>query len=314
MITAEATASLRAWLVKLFVNAIGAISKEEDREEVLRWLELSRQVLDSDLSAKEKFAKLYALTDARKTAQIVLNSVFESVKNYKNADLPLAVKVSIPLTLLAVPVIGGHGAGIAALGSAIGLPALVLVFLGSAGITSVLETFARHPSARASLAAILALIAHDEVLRQIKAAIKAGRQGPPRQPVRSEMPEDEVAIRLKLLSMDPIEFESHVMSFFGDTAAVTQQCHDGEIDGFAKSSDGKLIVVQCKRYAPENPIGRPDIHQFRGALEEYEANSGYFVTTSYFTDPARDAAAKSQKISLIALEDLVLWHQTAPAF
>jgi hypothetical protein len=313
----DVKASLRNWLINLFVGALKHVSKEEDRGEVLLWLELSRDILASDCSQKEKFAQLYALMNAKKTARIVLNSVVEAVKNYKNADLPLAVKVSIPLTLLAVPVIGGQGAGVAAFGSAIGLPVLLLFFLGTAGLTSIIDAFVNNPSIRPHILGIVAEIAHDEILRNIKAAMKEGTQGPPREPKRAEMPGDEAGIRATLFAMSPSEFEDHTMSFFrtiDPLATATPPGADGGIDGFAKHPNGKLMVVQCKHYAPGNSVGRPAIHQFRGAMEEFEAWKGYFVTTSTFTTHAANAAARSKKVVLIDMEQLVVWHKEAPTF
>lgn len=310
-------ANLRDWLIKLFIASIKNVSRDEDRAEILLWLELSREILASDHSQKDKFTKLYGLLSARKTAQIVLNSVVESVKNYKNADLPLAVKVSVPLTLLALPVVGGHGVGVAAFGSAIGLPVLFLIFLGTAGITSIIEAFVSNSKARPYLASVMALIATDEVLRRIRTAINEGTQSPPIEPVRSEMPENEDEIRAKLFAMGAIEFERHVMSFFreaGLDAAATQASNDGGIDGFAKHSNGKLIVVQCKRYASGLSVGRPAIHQFWGAIEETQAWQGYFVTTSYFTNHAVKAAECSRKIHLVEMNALVGWHKSAPSF
>ncbi len=274
MIAGDVRANLRDWLIKLFIASIKNVSRDEDRAEILRWLELSREILASDRSQKDKFTELYSLLSARKTAQIILNSVVESVKNYKNADLPLAVKISVPLTLLALPVVGGHGAGVAAFGSAIGLPVLLLIFLGTAGITAIIEAFTGSANAKTYVEGILALIAHDEVLRQIRSALKNGTQGAPREPIRSQMPEDEDGIRTKLFAMDAYEFEGHVMSFFkgaGWEAVATQPSADGGIDGFAKHPDGRLIVVQCKRYAETISIGRPAIHQFWGAIEENKA-------------------------------------------
>ncbi len=312
----DATANLRGWLINLFIASIKHVSKEDDRLEILRWLELSRNALASDLSQKEKFAQLYALMNARKTAQIVINSVVESIKNYKNADLPLAVKVSIPVTLLAMPMIGGHGAGIAAFGSAIGLPVFVLFFLGTAGITSVIEAIA-SPDAKLFVIGLAAIIATDVVLRHIKSAVEDGSLGTPEEPVRAEMPEDEIGMRANLLSMHHNTFEKHVMSFFtamDPLAAVTPPGPDGGIDGFAKHSNGKLIVVQCKHYAAGNPVGLPAIYQFRGAMEEYEAWRGYFVTTSRFTPKALNAAALSKKIVPVNMDELVRWHREAPTF
>lgn len=312
-----ATSRLRDWLANLFIRSIKSVARNEDRAEIIRWLTLSREVISSDKSRKEKFAELYALMNARKTAQIVLNSVIEGVRNYKNADLPLVVKVAVPATLLAVPFVGGQGAGVAALGSAIGMPALLLMFLGTAGITAVIEAFVGDARARSYLGGVLKLIAHDEALRRIRAAIKSGTQGEPREPIRSEMPEDENEIKNRLFAMTPFEFESHVMSFFRDAgleAAATQQSNDGGIDGFAKHPDGRLIVVQCKRYALENAVGKPDIQQFWGAIEENEAWQGYFVTTSRFTEQAIKAAELSKKIVLVEVSQLVRWHKCAPNF
>lgn len=189
----EITSRLRNWLTSLFITAINRVSNYEDRLEIIRWLTLSREVVASDKSTKEKFVELYRLMDSRKTAQIVINSVVASVKNYKNSDLPLAVKICVPMTLLAAPFIGGQGAGIVAFGGGVGLPVLLLIFLGTAGLTSVIEAFAGNETSRAYLQVVLDLIARDEASRRIKAAIKNGSQGPPKEPVRSKMPDDELA-------------------------------------------------------------------------------------------------------------------------
>ena len=87
--------------------------------------------------------------DTGRTIKAVLAGVMDSVKNYRNADLPWAVKLAVPVTLLAVPFAGGHGVGLAAFGGAVGMPALLLIFLGSAGITSIIEAFVTHPASRA---------------------------------------------------------------------------------------------------------------------------------------------------------------------
>jgi hypothetical protein len=310
------SSGLKNWLVKLFINAINRISKDEDRLEVIQWLTLSREVVGCNKSTKDKFVELYSLMDSRKTVQIVCNGVVEAVKNYKNADLPLAMKVAVPVTLLAVPVIGGQGAGVAALGGAIGLPVLLLVFLGTAGLTSIIEGFVGSADARSYLSIVAELIARDEFLRCVKAAMKNGTQGEPREPVRAQMPEDEVAIRDSLFVMDPFDFENHVMSFFraaGLEAAATQKSNDGGFDGFARHPDG-LILVQCKRYAADNKVGVEAILQFKGVLEENEAFRGYFVTTSQYTANALKSAEKSAKLVLIEMNELIRWHKASPTF
>jgi restriction system protein len=173
---------LRAWLVGLFIAAVKSISKEEDRIEVLVWFSRSQNVISSNIALKDKLVELYALMDGKKTVGIVVNSVTASVKNYVSADLPLAAKIAVPFTLLAMPIVGGHGAGIAAFGSAIGLPVLLLIFLGTAGIAAVLEPFVTSKSIRNQILLILTSIACAEAIRRINAAVETGTQGVPRDP------------------------------------------------------------------------------------------------------------------------------------
>jgi restriction system protein len=107
------------------------------------------------------------------------------------------------------------------------------------------------------------------------------------------------------------------MSFFvgnGLTdASMTRRTGDQGIDGFARHTEG-LIVVQCKRYALENKVGRPAIQQFKGAMSDFEAWRGDFVTTSKFTAEAEDSAAKSPNLFLIDLDDLISWQSEGPDF
>jgi restriction system protein len=173
------TAGLRSWLVDLFVRAIRGISKEADRAEVLGWLAQARDVVGSDKPAKAKFLELYGQLDTKKAARVAFNSVAEGVRNYKNSDLPLAVKIAVPMTLLAAPFIGGQGVGVAALGGAVGLPALLLIFLGSAGITAILEGFVGNKEVRGDIGEVLALIAHDELLRRTTAAMRKAMRDEP---------------------------------------------------------------------------------------------------------------------------------------
>jgi restriction system protein len=196
------------------------------------------------------------------------------------------------------------------------VPVILLIFLGVTGIMTVIAALVRHPNARPYLAVVLELIASDEILRQIKAAIKNGSQGPPKEPVRSKMPEDKRDIQEKLLAMDPYVFESHVMSFFmaaGMIASVTQKSNDEGVDGFARHPQG-LILVQCKRYGPENLVGGPAAQQFWGVVLQHEAWRGYFVTTSQFTAGAVKTAELSKKIVLVDMNEFVRWHQSGPRF
>jgi restriction endonuclease Mrr len=72
--------------------------------------------------------------------------------------------------------------------------------------------------------------------------------------------------------------------------------------------------VQCKRYSPDNPVGRPALQQFKGVIEETQAFRGYMVTTSRFTLDAAKSAEMSDKIALVSMEDLIIWHDVGPTF
>ena len=305
---------LREWLVRVFTQSIEKIANEGDRQEIARWLSESRDVLNSDQTQGEKIKALYSLSDMKSTARVVGNSVAETVRSYKNSNLPFSVKIAVPVTLLAAPFIGGQGAGIAALGGALGLPVLLLVFLGAAGISSILETMVTNRDAAPYLIGVLEIIARDEIARRTSAALKAAMRTDPIDSRRVSMPTDEEKLRQKLLAMDPFDFESHVVSFFktdGVKAWTTRKSNDLGVDGFVDHPDG-LIVIQCKRYTTDNPVGSPLVQQFKGVIEENGASKGYLVTTSSFTAGAVESADKSDKLILVNMDELVQWHVSNP--
>jgi HJR/Mrr/RecB family endonuclease len=282
----------------------------------IQWLSDSRDVVASDLRPIDKFKKLNALISSRTAIRAVAGSVSEAVSNYRKANLPWSMKIALPATLAAIPLVGGQAAGIAAFGSALGVPVLLLIFIGAAGITSIIETVVTNPEARPHIAEIIDVIIKDERLRQTSAQMKSAMRERPVDPLRSETPVEEIALRKYLLVMDPFEFERHIVSFFeksGLEACVTQKSNDLGADGFAVHSDG-LIVVQCKRNSTDNKVGRPTVQQFKGVIEEHGALEGYLVTTSSFTEEAVQSAGLSDKVVLVDMDCLVRWHDVAPAF
>ena len=82
---------------------------------------------------------------------------------------------------------------------------------------------------------------------------------------------------------------------------------DGGIDGIINQDKLGLdsIYVQAKRWAEGN-VGSPDIDKFSGALTRQGASKGVFITTSSFTNPAKEAANEKTgpKIILIDGEQL----------
>ncbi|MET4764179.1 MULTISPECIES: restriction endonuclease [Bradyrhizobium] len=310
------TNGIKTWLVGLFASTITHTTRPEDRVLAIRWLSQSREVVASEVSSLEKLRQLNALINSRTTIKAMAKSISATVSNYRKSNLSLSMKIALPATLAAIPLVGGHAAGIAAFGGALGVPVLLLVFLGTAGITSIIEAVVTSPEARTDIAEIIDIIIEDERLRQTSAQMKAAMKEQPMDPTRFAMPVEEMALRKYLLSMDPFNFEQHSMSFFhraGLEAWVTRKSNDFGVDGFAVHPDG-LMIVQCKRNSTENKVGRPTIQQFKGVVEEQNAHRGYIITTSTFTEDAIVSAALTDKIVLVALDDLVLWHAEPPIF
>lgn len=77
---------------------------------------------------------------------------------------------------------------------------------------------------------------------------------------------------------------------------------DGGVDGVIDQDALGLsqIYVQAKRYAADNAVQRPELQGFIGALAGRGASQGVFVTTSRFSQGARDYAESiPQRIVLI---------------
>jgi len=301
----------KEWIIGLFIKAIENFSNEQDRLDMLVWLALAREKLaDDSLSQLAKFTQLYALIDFKKTIGTVFSSVGDTVKNYTNSDLPLAMKVTLPVTLAAAMVVGGQSVGIAGFGSAIGMPVLLLIFIGVAGITAILQSFLGDNNADNYIGVIMSLIAKDEVLRRVKKELKEAMKAEPVAPKKQNLSKETLILKHELLAMNPYDFERHIMSFFqnqGLLAWVTKKSNDAGVDGFARHANG-LIVVQCKRNAEDNPVGSPIVQQFKGVIEENQAWCGYIVTTSFFTKNAIESAQKNDKLKLIDMTELLSWH------
>lgn len=124
---------------------------------------------------------------------------------------------------------------------------------------------------------------------------------------------DELLARLKKSS--PSFFERAVVELLvkmgyggsrSDAGRAIGKSGDGGIDGIIKEDKLGLDVVyiQAKRW-DNNPVGRPDVMQFAGALQAQKANKGIFITTSRFTEDARNYVSQiGSKIVLIDGEQL----------
>lgn len=91
-----------------------------------------------------------------------------------------------------------------------------------------------------------------------------------------------------------------------EAGKVLQMSHDGGIDGFIKEDRLGLdiIYIQAKRWN-KNSIGRPEIQQFIGALQEKHSKRGVFITTSKFSKQAFEYVRNIEnKVVLIDGEEL----------
>jgi restriction system protein len=80
---------------------------------------------------------------------------------------------------------------------------------------------------------------------------------------------------------------------------------DGGIDGIINEDRLGLDVIYIQAKKWENPVGRPEIQKFAGALQGQRARKGIFITTSTFTNEAKEFASKiDSKITLIDGETL----------
>lgn len=90
-----------------------------------------------------------------------------------------------------------------------------------------------------------------------------------------------------------------------DAGKAIGRSGDGGIDGIINEDRLGLDVIYIQAKKWENPVGRPEIQKFAGALQGQRAKKGIFITTSEFTKEAKEFASKIEsKIILIDGETL----------
>ena len=91
---------------------------------------------------------------------------------------------------------------------------------------------------------------------------------------------------------------------------VTSKSGDGGIDGYGDYRQGIVRIksaFQAKRWK-NNPVGRPEIDKFRGAIQG-EYDHGLFLTTSVFSKEAREASIKKGAITILLLNGKAIAEQ-----
>lgn len=102
----------------------------------------------------------------------------------------------------------------------------------------------------------------------------------------------------KIKTITPSFFEELVVELirkmgYGISHNVTGQPGDGGIDGIIE--EDKLgfdkIYIQAKRW--ERTVSEPELRSFVGALQSKQSKKGIFITSSNFSDSARDYIKQS---------------------
>lgn len=108
-------------------------------------------------------------------------------------------------------------------------------------------------------------------------------------------------IRSQLQSCSPAFFEHLIVDLmlhmgyggsWAEAGRVLGRSGDGGIDGVIKEDPLGLshVYLQAKRW--QNTVGSPEVDRFAGAMVKHQAVKGVLVTTSSFSQPAREAAAR----------------------
>jgi len=116
---------------------------------------------------------------------------------------------------------------------------------------------------------------------------------------------NRIIAELKTLKSKEFEqFCSSLLQLLGyQELKVTTGGPDGGIDGHGQFRQGVVTIrsaFQAKRWA-QNPVGRPEIDKFRGAIQG-DFDHGVFLTTGRFTKDAEAASIKKGAITLLLLD------------
>ncbi len=121
-----------------------------------------------------------------------------------------------------------------------------------------------------------------------------------------------------LYEMSPRGFEELVAELLdrqGYRVELTPASRDGGKDIYIATKDSLgsfLYLVECKRFAPDRPVGVGLIRQLYGTVQAERATAGILATTSFFTKGARDFQSKVEfQISLQDYLGIQKWVHAA---
>lgn len=117
-----------------------------------------------------------------------------------------------------------------------------------------------------------------------------------------------------LTKFDPAKFESFSRLLISKMGVVIDkkrgvvQSGDHGIDGFGyfRSDEFRTsrVAIQCKRYT-DVAVSEPEIDKFKGVMDGFNAEYGIFITTSHFTDRAKEKSTQGNNtVTLIDGQEL----------
>jgi restriction system protein len=122
---------------------------------------------------------------------------------------------------------------------------------------------------------------------------------------------------VSLFNMSPREFEEFIAQIFsnhGFSVELTQKTRDGGKDIIAIRSDLGLCakyIIECKRYAPNRPVGVELVRNLYGVQQQEGANKSVLATTSRFTAEAQAFASNVSTtqwaMDLVGYERIIEW-------
>ncbi|MEU9930639.1 MULTISPECIES: restriction endonuclease [Streptomyces] len=208
----------------------------------------------------------------------------------------------------------------------------LIVAGGGMGLRAAWRSAGRHPAA-AVLMVLLALVVAVLVLRrrrrarQVAETVTEAAYGivdaglaeldaaeAARAEARAEALDlPEPAHPVDYAQLDPYAFEEAVAELCRRDGCADAQVVGGAgdlgADVLATTPDGRRVVVQCKRYGPDNRAGSQDLQRFGGTCYAvHEADVAVVVSTGGFTGPALDYAEQCA-ILCYGPEELAAWSE-----
>lgn len=108
-----------------------------------------------------------------------------------------------------------------------------------------------------------------------------------------------------LLGLDWRELEwlcGVVYEHMGFKVSVTPRGDDDGVDVFAENNtcgQKDLIVIQVKKWRESNPVGKGEVRELLGTIDDHRATKGVLVTTGRFESGALKMADKDSRIELL---------------